>query len=144
MIYYKKDQFIIVRVDKDEELIDSLKKISIKESIKTAFFQGIGGVENIETAYYSLTKKQYISSRQYGQFEMTSLMGNIIEKDGELIIHAHITFADCKTKKVFGGHLSKAVVWATAEIIIQLIPIKAIRKQDKKTGLNLIDFPTAD
>jgi predicted DNA-binding protein with PD1-like motif len=53
-----------------------------------------------------------------GLFEMTSLIGNIVEKDNEPVIHAHINIADTK-RNVYGGHLIKAIVWTTAEIIIQ-------------------------
>jgi predicted DNA-binding protein with PD1-like motif len=140
MISKKSGNFCFIRVDKGEELINIIKKISLQQKIKTASFYGLGAVEKVYIAHYLLKKKQYKITKMNGLFEMTSLIGNIIEKDNEPVIHAHINITDTK-RNVYGGHLIKATVWATAEIFIEILPIKLIRRLDENTGLNLIQLP---
>jgi predicted DNA-binding protein with PD1-like motif len=139
MDYKRNGNFIFLRLDKDEEVVSVLKKLAVKEKIETAVLQGLGAVYKVKLAYYSLIKQVYITSKLKGEFEMISLIGNISYIDKKPVIHAHINLID-NSAASFGGHLIKARVWATAEIFIQILPIKTCRFKDKKTGLNLIQF----
>lgn len=42
--------------------------------------------------------------------------------------------------EVFGGHLNRAMISATCEMIIQIIDGCVDRKLDEDTGLNLFEF----
>ena len=42
--------------------------------------------------------------------------------------------------KVFGGHLNRAIVSATCEMIINIIDGEVDRKLDENIGLNLFEF----
>ena len=52
--------------------------------------------------------------------EITSLVGNVSQMDGEVYLHIHVNIAD-ENNNVFGGHLTSAVISATGEIIIDII-----------------------
>ncbi len=44
--------------------------------------------------------------------EITSLVGNISQMNGEVYLHIHINLAN-EENKVFGGHLTSAIISAT-------------------------------
>ena len=74
--------------------------------------------------------------------EMISLNGNISSDDNDNIEHhTHAMFSyldENKTPQFLGGHLLKAVVLYTAEIVINPIKSGVIRrKQDEKTGITV-------
>ena len=71
--------------------------------------------------------------------EITSLLGNVSQKDGEVYLHLHMN-ASGKDYKVIGGHLVKAVVSATSEIIIDAQEGTIDRKFSEDIGLNLFEF----
>ena len=71
--------------------------------------------------------------------EITSIIGNITEKEKKPYLHIHITLAD-KDMKVIGGHLKECRISATAEIFVRIFKGRIDRKKDEKTGLELFRF----
>ena len=59
--------------------------------------------------------------------------------NGEFYSHLHMSAGNDKGE-VFGGHLNKAIVSATCEMIINIIDGTVDRKYDENIGLNLFDF----
>jgi predicted DNA-binding protein with PD1-like motif len=55
---------------------------------------------------------------------------------GEFYSHYHIAVGD-KDGHAWGGHLNAAVISATAELILTLLPGKIDRFKDAEVGLNL-------
>ena len=72
------------------------------------------------------------------------LIGNITEKDKNPYLHIHINFSN-EEGNCFGGHLVKAIISATCEVIITESIIDEIensvnREFNKEIGLNLLKF----
>ena len=59
--------------------------------------------------------------------------------DGEFYTHIHMSAGNDRGE-VFGGHLNRAVVSATCEMVIQVIDGAVDRAYDEETGLNLFRF----
>ena len=68
-----------------------------------------------------------------------SLTGTINTMNGEFYTHIHMSAGNDKGE-VFGGHLNKAVVSATCEMVIDIIDGSVDRKYDEETGLNVFRF----
>ena len=75
--------------------------------------------------------------------EITALIGTITEMNGKPYIHLHLTAADEKGH-AFGGHLNKAVISATCEMVITLMDGQVGRKHDEEIGLNFFAFQTCE
>lgn len=101
--------------------------------------QGIGAVRELEVGLFDPESKAFRGNRFTGYRELTSLEGTITRRDGEPYLHLHVTAAD-EHAAVVGGHLVRAVVSATAELVIRTAPDAVGRRFDPAIGLNLLDF----
>lgn len=131
--------YLVARIDKGEEIINTIKILAEKENIKLGALSAIGAIDNVEIGVFKTKEQEYISNKHLGDFEIISLQGNISQKDKETYIHVHLSFADTENK-CFGGHCNSAVVSATCELIINIIDGEIDRKFSNKIGLNLINF----
>lgn len=137
MNYQKINNKIIIRIDKGEEIVQTLSNLCKKLNIKAATVQGIGATNNATIGSYDTTIKQYHSTEFIGEFEITNLTGNITTMNNETYLHLHITIADEK-HHAYGGHLNRAIISATFEAVIDLISEPIQRQYDSSIGLNLI------
>ena len=139
MEYRKFKDKIVVRIDKDEEIIEKIKEIAKKENVKLANISALGAVNNFTTGVYKVGEKKYYSNEFSGDFEIVSLVGTISTMNGEIYCHFHMSAGDDKGQ-VFGGHLNKAIVSATCELVMTIIDGEVDRKFDEEIGLNLFKF----
>ena len=129
----------VVRLQRGEEVRACLRELCEKESISLGTVSAIGAVNHVVVGVYRVDEQKYVANTFDGVMELTSLMGNITEKDGEPYLHLHATFGDL-TGKVIGGHLNEAVVSATCELFVRKVEGHVGRRLDPETGLNIFDF----
>lgn len=139
MEYKKFGNHYVVRMEKGEEIMESLKKLCLDEDIRLGSISGLGAAKEVEIGLFNTETKEYKTTVMQGMFEITSLIGNITRKENEVYLHCHINFSDASLN-TFGGHLVKAVISATGEIIITKIDGGVNRRFDEEIGLNLFDF----
>lgn len=139
MEYRKFDSTIIARIDKGEEILEKVKEIALKENIKLASISALGAVNDFTVGVFKTDEKKYYSNSFQGYFEITSLTGTINTMNGEFYTHIHMSAGNEKGE-VFGGHLNRAVVSATCEIVITIIDGSVDRYFDEEIGLNLFKF----
>ncbi len=128
-----------VRLDPGEEIAACLADISRREDIRTAAVVGLGAANEVEAGLFDTRTKGYRANVWRGDMEITSLTGSITRREGEPYLHLHITVCD-ETGAVRGGHLSRAVVSATAEIFLLPVAGEIGRRFDEGIGLNLFQF----
>lgn len=139
MEYKRFGDTVAMRVDRGEEIISCVKSVCEKEHITLGSVTGIGAVDRAVVGLYRVAERKYYSNTFEGEMELTSLLGNVTEKDGQVYLHFHAAFAK-EDGQVVGGHLNEAVVSGTGEIFIQTIPAVIGRKIDSATGLNVFAF----
>jgi len=139
MQYKRFGSAYVLRLEKGEEIIDSLKTLVEKEEIKGGFFYGLGAVKSVSLGYFDVEKKEYKEKSFEQDFELTSMVGDVAFSGDKIIVHAHVTLAGEDFRAV-AGHLNKAMVTATTEIVFNPVEGKLSKKTDPLTGLNLMDL----
>ncbi len=129
----------IVRLDKGEEVVETIKLFCKKNDIKLGQFTGLGAADKIKVGLFNVKTKEYHSKEFTGDYEIAPLYGNITTMNGEIYLHFHINFSDDKHNS-YGGHLNYAFVSATFEGVIEVIEGAVDRQFDKDVGLNLLKF----
>ena len=139
MEYKRFGNTVVARIDKGEEILDKVKEIALKENIKLASISALGAVWDFTVGVYKIDEKKYYSNEFKGYYEIVSLTGTINTMNDEFYTHLHMSAGD-DTGKVFGGHLNRAIVSATCEMIINIIDGRVDRYFDEEIGLNLFKF----
>lgn len=139
MEYKRFENTIILRMDRGEEILETLKTVALKENIKLASVSAIGACDHFVAGVYSIPEQKYYKNEFNGVFEITALVGNINTMNGEYYAHLHITCADEKCN-CLGGHLNEARVSATCEMIINIIEGNVDRVKNPDTGINVFKF----
>ena len=139
MEYRRFENVIVLRLDPEEEICGKLIELAEKESIALASVQGLGAIKELTTGVFDTVTKEYHANTFQGALEIVSLTGTLTQKDKAPYLHVHLSAGDSKGN-VFGGHLNRAVVSATAEIVLQILPGQVGRKFSDRIGLNLFEF----
>jgi len=139
MTHKQFDSKYIIRLDKGEEVIESLKKFCSEQNICLGTVSGLGAADEITIGLFETKTKEYSPKEFTGDHELTSVLGNISMMDGCVYLHLHATIANAQCQ-VFGGHLSRALISATFEAVVEAIDGKVGRKYNEDIGLNLYDF----
>jgi len=136
-IIFDSKEKAILRLEKGEECLSVLKKLAEERDLSFSFSM-IGGCSQVELGYYGLIDKKY-STKEFSadNIEILSIQGNVAWLEGKPIVHAHGVFSN-ENYETFGGHVTKLIISATGEVIIDWLPEKLIKKYDENTGLKLL------
>lgn len=127
--------------DKGDEVIAGLTSFAKDHGLNSSHFTAIGAFERATLGYFQRDRKQYKEIPVEEQVEVLSLIGDVALEDGEPKVHAHVVVGleDGATR---GGHLLKATVWPTLEVVLSETPGYLAKRHDDETGLALIDIGT--
>ena len=143
MEYRKWDSTYVVRLAKGEEVVASLEKLAQQEDISFADIRGIGAADEVTVGIFETAAREYHKFTYTGDFEITSLLGTITRQAGNPYLHLHIPVGNPQQAFFTGGHLNRAVISATCEIVVTALPGTVGRRFDEETGLNVFDFTKA-
>lgn len=136
MKYKRFGNTLIVRIDRGEEILDKIRELAAAENIKLASVTALGATNDFTVGVFNTAEKKYYANEFKGAFEIVSLAGTINTMDGQFYTHIHMSAGNEKGE-VFGGHLNRAVVSATCEMIVTVIDGEVDRYHDDDVGLNL-------
>ncbi len=130
---------VFVRIDKGEEIVETLKHLCEHLDITLGTITGIGATDTVTIGLFDVSSKTYRSKQLTGDHEIVPLYGNITTMNNEVYLHLHINLCD-EQNRSFGGHLNTAVVSATFEGVIDVVNGSIDRKKDEIMQLNLLDL----
>lgn len=139
MEYRRFGNTIVARIDKGEEILEGIKEVAKKEKIKLASISALGAVNDFTVGVFKTEEKKYYANDFKGNFEIVSLVGTINTMNDEFYSHVHMSAGNEKGE-VFGGHLNRAIISATCEMVINIIEGSVDRYFDEEVGLNLFKF----
>lgn len=141
MEYKKMKDSFYLRIDKDEKVVETIKRLCREEKIQAGCFQGIGACSTAVISTYIPEKEDFVDHTISGMIEMVSLMGNVSTEDGgEPFLHNHAVFSYLKDNgevAVASGHLKEAEISYTGEIVLTQAEEKISRMFDAKAGIDV-------
>ena len=139
MEYRRFGDTIVLRLDAGDEICASLTDLASREDIAMAEVSGIGATDDMDVGVFDLAARDYRVYHFAGTHEITSLTGTLTRKDGRPYPHVHVSAAGDGGRLV-GGHLKRAMVNITAEIVVRVIPGAAGRIFCPEPGINRMRF----
>lgn len=130
----------IIRLEKGEEVMETLTKFCETEKIKSGSISGIGATSDATLKSFDVKTKKYLEKKFSGEnYEILSLNGNITSLNDKPFLHMHAVLSD-PNYIAFGGHLGSATISTTGEIIINTFNDAISRKLDNEFQLNFINI----
>ena len=141
MQYKRFNDKYVLRVDKGEEVVETITTFCEDKNIRLASISGIGATNNATIVLFESGKKLYHKETFADDMEILSLTGNISTKDDKPYIHLHIILSTSDHKAI-GGHLNSAIISVTCEIVLTIIGTgeTVYREFNEEIGLNLFKF----
>ncbi len=126
------------RLGKGDDLLTALEDCCRAKGIKLGEVRAIGAVTKARVGFYQQDLRKYMFFDLDRPLEILALIGNVSLKDGQPMVHAHVTLAD-EEGRAFGGHLAPGTEVFACEFVIQeyLSPEIPARQYDAETGLLL-------
>ena len=137
--FVKDGDIYVVSIDNHVEVVAALAAFCQEQGILAGEVTGIGAVNTATLRFLDPATKKYVDRTFEEQMEISSLVGNISEKDGKPYLHLHANFGR-RDYTVIGGHLLCCTLNGACELIVRKFSCKVGRRFDDETGLNLYDF----
>jgi predicted DNA-binding protein with PD1-like motif len=139
MRYQRFGDRLQARLESGDRVIESLTRLAQKERLGFAALSGLGAVRSITLAYFNVETKEYEKHELEEQMEVTALVGNISQKDGQPFAHVHATLGR-RDLSTIGGHVFEAIAHSTLEVWLDTQPDAVRRLPDEESGLTLLEL----
>lgn len=130
----RKDQFVMIKLDHGEDILESIAQTIKEERSTLLVVTGLGMISDFELGYFD--QGSYIKKTFSEPHELLALQGSI-STEGTSRIHIHATVAN-REHEAFGGHLMRGKAWMSNEIgMLRLERVASVRSFDpeKKVGV---------
>jgi predicted DNA-binding protein with PD1-like motif len=129
---------IMGRLAKGADLLGALEEQCRAHNITLGEVRAIGAVTKARIGYYQQDIQKYMFIDLNRPLEILTLIGNVSLKDGQPMVHAHVTLGD-EEGRAFGGHLAAGAPVFACEFVIQECKSEKVfqRAMDEETGLFL-------
>jgi predicted DNA-binding protein with PD1-like motif len=130
--------FAIV-LETGDEVIQCLNTMAKDNQLSASQFTGLGAFSDVVLGYFSWSEKDYREIPIDEQVEVLNLTGDVTLSEGEPRLHPHVVLGKADGS-AHGGHLLKAHVRPTLEIVLTESPAHRVRRRDPESGLPLIQL----
>lgn len=135
------ERTFVAVLDSGDEVMDSLRRLASQEGLSAASLSAIGALSDAVLAYFDWEQKQYSEIPVAEQAEVATMLGDIaLDGEGKPSLHVHLVLGR-RDGSAVAGHLVRAHVRPTLEVVVTETPAHLRRLKDPATGLNLIRVP---
>ncbi len=128
---------LLVRLPKGEDLLTALIAVCREKNITKGHVSLIGALEKAVLGYYPQDTRKYVTHTLDAGTEILAGLGNVSLKDGQPIVHLHLTLLQGDFT-ITGGHaMSGNIIFACEACITPLAGPSLHRGLDAATGLPL-------
>ncbi len=124
-------------LDSGDEVLESILSFAKENKLHASQFNAIGAFSKATVGFFDFSIKDYKKIEIAEQVEVLNIAGDVSLYENEFKIHAHVVIGK-RDGTAHGGHLLKATVHPTLEIILTESPAYLKREMDKESGLPLI------
>ena len=113
MDYRKFGETYYIRMDRGDEIIQTILDICKKEGIGSAYFTGIGGCKDVDMQIFVPEIGGFETEHVEGTLELVNITGNVVsDENGELYHHTHglYAFRDKTGHQMVSGHMKSSTV----------------------------------
>ena len=129
--------FVVV-LETGEEVMECLERFSREQRIAAAQLTAIGALSEVVLRYFDWDSKEYREVPVREQVEVASLIGDVAQApSGGPSLHIHLVVGR-RDGTAMAGHLGRARVRPTLEVILTESPAHLRKRQDAESGLALI------
>lgn len=131
------DTFMIV-FETGDELASGLTRFAKDHRLQSASFQAVGGLSSVRLAWFNWETKTYdVCVALDEQVELLSMIGDVALNGDDPVVHAHVVIGR-RDGTAHGGHLQRAIVRPTCEVVLIASPVRLQKARDAESGLLLI------
>ena len=124
-------------LDSGDEVLKNILSFAEEKKLHASQFNAIGAFREATLGFFDFSIKDYKKIEIKEQVEVLNIAGDISLYENEFKIHAHVVVGK-RDGTAHGGHLLKAIVHPTLEIILTESPAYLQREMDKDSGIPLI------
>jgi hypothetical protein len=129
--------FVLI-FDAGDEILTELKRFASEQKLAGSSFKAIGALSHAKVGWFNWETKKYETAAELDeQVELLSLIGDIAIIDKEPQVHAHMVVGR-RDGTAHGGHLMKAIVRPTCELVLTENPTHLQKQIDPESGVALI------
>ena len=129
-----------VVLDTGDEVTACLKDVARRENLTAAGLTAIGAFRSAVVTYFDWEEKRYLEIPVDEQVEVAAMIGDVaVDEDGEPALHVHLVLGR-RDGSAVAGHLARAEVRPTLEVVLTETPAHLVRRKDPASGLALIRF----
>jgi predicted DNA-binding protein with PD1-like motif len=120
-----------LKIDAGEEIVATLSAFATDLGVRAGQISGLGAVGDPELGFFVREKREYVTRRFEGEYEIGALTGNFSELDGKPFPHCHVVIGG-RDLAAFTGHLFRGVVTVTCELQVITDPgvLRRVRRED--------------
>ena len=122
-----------------DRLPEALVELAKQQGWASGSISGLGGVTNVQLAYFDVLRREYLPIAVDGIVELVSLTGNLSIVNDAPFWHLHAVVSD-RDGHTTAGHLMSLEVAITLECWIDAAHEPITRRRDEQTGLNFLDM----